>query len=136
MSNWTHVIGSIRIDTLRGITDNTPFDTDKIFGKECLFESSKEIWDDMDKHPEDYLPMGSEGSLQKSVYENPDRSVTAAYTVTIFGDLRDHDNAGDIIKWFENKLNNLPDGYWIRQAVITADNECNGVETYTYEEKE
>ena len=72
--------------------------------------------------------MGSEGSLQISVWDNPDKNCANAYTVSIFGDLRDHDNPQEIINWFKSKINNL----WIRQAVITVSNEWNGTFTWTY----
>lgn len=124
MSNWTHVAGVIRVDSLR-ISD---IDFDKIFGKECLCDSPSEVWDDALENPDKYMPMGSEGSLQKSVWENPDRACTAAYTVTIFGDLRDHDTTSDIVEWFKEKCKSL----WTRSAVITVENELNGTETYTY----
>lgn len=126
MSNWTHVAGVIRVDNLR-IHKNEP-DWDGIFGKELLFESSERRWNDAEKHPEKYLPFGSEGSLQKVVWINPDTSSMAAYTITIFGDLRDHDSAKEIIEWFKNKCKNL----YVRQATITVENELNGTETWTY----
>ena len=79
MSNWTHVAGIIRIDGLRcldNVLDKPDFD--EIIGKECLWESPEEVWDDAKKNPEKYLPMGSEGSLQKTVWVNPDESCLAS----------------------------------------------------------
>lgn len=134
MSNWTHVAGIIRIDDIR-IGNTTP-DFDKIIGKECLYESADEVWEDADKHPQDYLPMGSEGSLKKSVWINPDRSCVAAYTVSIFGDLRDHDDPNAIIRWFKDKIRELCERFIIRQATITVDNEYNGTENWTFDYEE
>ena len=134
MSNWTHVAGIIRIDDIR-IGNTTP-DFDKIIGKECLYESADEAWEDADKHPQDYLPMGSEGSLEKSVWINPDRSCIAAYTVSIFGDLRDHDDPNAIIRWFKDKIRELCERFIIRQATITVDNEYNGTENWTFDYEE
>lgn len=74
--------------------------------------------------------MGSEGSLEMSVWTNPDPCCMAAYTVSIFGDLRDHDSTEEIINWFEEKCKEL--GGSIRQAVITVDNERYGTQTKTY----
>lgn len=125
MSNWTHVAGIIRVDGLSKI------DFDEIIGKECLFESPEEVWDDMEEHPDNYLPMGSEGSLQKIIWENPDKNCLASYTVSIFGDLRDHYSTSDIIEWFKKKCELL----WVRNAVITATNEAYGTETYTYKKE-
>jgi hypothetical protein len=128
MSNWTHVAGIIRVDAIRVDDDIEELDFDKILGKECLNYSSREVWDDARKHPDKYLPMGSEGSLQKTVWENPDRGRVNSYTVSIFGDLRDHDNTSEIIDWFIEKCNLL----WVRSAVITVENDLHGTETYTY----
>ena len=126
MSNWTHAVGIIRLDAIR-LDDEIP-DFDEIIGKECLFESPIEVWNDCEKHPEKYLPMGSEGSLQKSVWVNPNTSCMAAYTVSIFGDLRDHDDPQEIVDWFEELCVGLP----VRNAVITVRNECNGTVNFVY----
>jgi hypothetical protein len=128
MSNWTHVAGIVRVDAIRVDDDIEELDFDKILGKECLSYSSREVWDDARKHPDKYLPMGSEGSLQKTVWENPDRGRVNSYTISIFGDLRDHDNTSEIIDWFIEKCNLL----WVRSAVITVENDLHGAETYTY----
>ena len=128
MSNWTHVAGIIRVD---GLPILPKVDFDEIIGKECLFNSPVEVWDDMEKHPDSYLPMGSEGSLQKIIWENPNKNCLASYTVSIFGDLRDHHSTSDIIEWFKKKCESL----WMRNAVITVTNEVCGTETYTYEEE-
>lgn len=130
MSNWTHVAGVVRIDDLR-LSDETP-DFDKMFGKEVRYEDSLDVWEDADENPDDYLPMGREGSLRKSVWINPDNSSISAYTVSIFGDLRDHDDPQAIVDWFEKKLKNV----WVRQAMITVSNECNGEVSWVWEYKE
>ena len=131
MSNWTHVAGVIRVDYIKWNEDTPELDFDKLFGKECGYDY--EGFEDADKHPELYLPMGSEGSLQKSVWINPNDSHAARYTVSIFGDLRDHDSCDEIIEWFKNKcqlIGNVRCG--IRQATITVDNEYNGIKSYTW----
>ena len=128
MSNWTHVAGIIRVDAIRVDDDVEELDFDKILGNECLSYSSREVWDDARKHPDKYLPMGSEGSLQKMVWKNPDRGRVNSYTISIFGDLRDHDSTSKIIDWFIEKCNLL----WVRSAVITVENDLPGTETYTY----
>lgn len=128
MSNWTHVAGIIRIDSMRYFENDLNFDD--IFGKECLFESSEETWNELYKYPERFLPSGSEGTLQKSVWINKNKSFCAAYTVSIFGDLRDHDNPQEIIDWFERLINE--NDLWVRNAVITVENEWNGTMTWTW----
>ena len=126
MSNWTHVAGIIRVDGL------ARKDFDEIIGKECLWGSPSEVWEDAEVNPDKYLPMGSEGSLHKSIWENPNEYCLASYTVSIFGDLRDHYSTSDIIEWFKEKCKLL----WVRNAVITVNNELLGTETYTYKEGE
>lgn len=130
MSNWTHVAAIARIDAIRWTHDDS-LDIEKLFGKECRFESSSEVWREVDEHPERFLPMGSEGSLRMSVWANPDLSNMAAYTVSIFGDLRDHDDGQVIIEWFKSKLSEL-DYIPVRQATITVMNELNGTYNWTY----
>lgn len=124
MSNWTHVAGIIRLDDLR--LDNSLPDFEGIFGKHVGYTDD---WDEYYKHPERYLPCGSEGSLQMDVWINDDKSEVAAYVVAIHGDLRDHDSCDEIIDWFKSKIEPL----WVRQAVITVRNECNGTKTWTYD---
>lgn len=124
MSNWTHVAAIFRIDSF---ARNLKFD--KIFGEELHWNDPESKWEDASKYPKKYLPLGSEESLKMSVWEDPDTSCLAAYTVSIFGDLRDHDSIDEIIKWFDEKCKAV----FIRQAVVTVDNECNGAITKTYE---
>lgn len=127
MSTWTHVAAVVRIDDFRFSDDQPIPDWDEIFGKECRYRSSREVWDDCEKHPEKYLPCGSEGTLRKTAWVNPDSHQITAYTVTIFGDLRDYENLDEIIVWFKGIIES--DKIGIRQAVITA---TNGYETKTW----
>lgn len=131
MSCWLHVAGVMRIDSIRVGDDYQDPDFDEIIGKECYYDD-EEIWDDQEKHPEKYLPMGSEGSLTKSVWINPDKSCCDAYTVTIFGDLRDESNAEKIITWFKEKCKQV----WVRNAVITVSGGYEGIKTWTYERED
>lgn len=135
MSNWTHVAGIVRINLIRfeQVKDSECFDwLSGIFGKEVRFKSSSTLWDEAYEHPERFLPLGSEGSLTMSVWINPDVSSIAAITVSIFGDLRDHDSPDEIIDWFKDKCENSD--LSIRNAVITVDNSYNGTRTWTYDE--
>lgn len=72
--------------------------------------------------------MGSEGSLKMSVWVNPDKNSMAAYTVSIFGDLRGHDDPQGIVDWFEAKCGMV----WVRNAVLVVRNEISGTITWTY----
>ena len=132
MSNWTHVAGVMRIDDLRFDAANIP-DFKAVFGKTLRFEDD---WpEDLESRKDEYLPMGSEGSLELSVHVNEDVHSMAAYVVTIFGDLRDHDSPDEIINWFKEKydLINSSDDFigGVRNACIVAENEWNGIRTWT-----
>lgn len=116
MSTWTHVAGVVRVDAIRmGMA--TEVNWDDIFGKECLWEADPEVWKDADEHPEKYMPCGSEGTLQKTVWTNPEKSSMAAYTVGIFGDLRDWYDIDVIVEWFKKIVRS--EDLWVRSAVIT-----------------
>lgn len=133
MSNWTHVAGIIRIDSIRFNELNKEEEMkkfDKLIGKELHFKNSSfEEWEHANNHPEEYLPLGSEGSLKRSVWVNPQKSCMAAYTISIFGDLRDHNNPNDIIEWFKDVLKRCG---MIRQAIITVENERYGTKNFEY----
>lgn len=129
MSVWTHVAGIVRVD---GIVCFSEIDFDKVFGKECSWGSDKDTWNDADLNPDDYMPMGSEGSLEKSVWINPDTYCMARYTVSIFGDLRDYDDSKAIIEWFENSCDKVT----VRQAVLTIEVEGQEPIVYRYEKGE
>lgn len=130
MSVWTHVAGTIRVDYIKWDEDDPELNFDEIIGKECLFASDSETWDDARNNPDKYLPMGSEGSLQKTVWINPNTNCVARYTVSIFGDLRDHNSPQEIIDWFK-KICSKP-GYLVRNAVILASNEASGDLTWSW----
>ena len=133
MSNWTHVLGALRIDDIRGLTDMSAETIRAIMGKELQYDDPKEKWDDACDHPEEYLPIGSEGSLHLEVWENPDVHKMTAYTVTVFGDLRDHDSAEEIIDWFMEKVAKISEAsFGVRSAFITVENERNGAKNWTY----
>jgi len=131
MSNWTHVSAVFRVDDI--CSQN--FDFDKIFGKECIWDDDNwdkfhEAFNEARSNPQEFLPMGSEGSLHKTVWVNPDTSAIARFVITVWGDIRDHESVGEIEDWFRGCCKKL-DG-WVRQAVIAIDNERNGSKTITY----
>lgn len=97
-------------DEVFGMATYEPADFD-IFGEE--WQEYRESLEDAAEHPDAYMPLGSEGSLQREVFVNPNESCLAAYVVTVFGDLRDHDSFDDIREWFERSCGRC----FIRQAV-------------------
>lgn len=107
----------------------------RIIGKEVHFGSSMDEWNDFDRNPEEYLPCGSEGTLRMTLWENPNKSSMAAYTVSIFGDLRDHDSPTEIIKWFRDRVLMLDCiSCGVRNACVVADNEYFGIKNWAYNE--
>jgi hypothetical protein len=131
MSVWTHVAAVFRVDDFRFEGKQRP-DFEKIFGKSCLWGSPSKVWADYHKHPEQYLPCGSEGSLEMSVWENPNKEDITAYSISVFGDLRDYSNIKKIEKWFDECCKKL----WIRQAVITIECETGKTIVKRYEKNE
>lgn len=128
MSNWTHVAGIIRIDSIRIFENNIDFD--KLIGKEIEYDSSLTEWDTAYEHPEEYMPFGSEGSLQKSIWVNPDKDCLSAYTVSVFGDLRDYDDLQEVVKWFKITCSKFDDA--IRNAVIVVHSDMNNQIVWAY----
>ena len=124
MSMWTHVAAVARIDSFVENDDFSP-----VFGRECLAGDSREVWNEAQEHPERFLPMGSEGTLQMSVWINPQRNCLARYVVTVFGDLRDYQDGMGVIEWFKEKLKPL----WVRQATITVDIGTSKALNWTYD---
>lgn len=111
MSNWTHVAGIIRVNDMYCLSGG--ISPQNIIGND--------------------IPYGSEGRLNVEIWENPDKSCVAAYTISVFGDLRDHDSADDIIDWFKKLCNKFIS---IRDAIIIARNEQNGKSVWVYEDDE
>lgn len=132
MSTWVHVAAIARIDHIPILNDGAEVDFDKAFGKECLWDSDKSVWYDAEYNKDDYLPMGSEGSLRKTVWVNPHKNHADHYTVSIFGDLRDVTSGKWIVDWFKKKLEDM----YVRQATITVISDYDEDITWTYGEDE
>lgn len=129
MSNWTHVAGIVRVDCFRFLGG---IDFAGVFGREVKAFDDREAWVEADAHPERFLPMGSEGSLKMSVWENPDPCHLDAYTVSVFGDLRDYDDPKAVVEWFKGKCAGLN----VRNACIVAENEWGAMESWVYQDEE
>lgn len=119
MSQWTHVAACIRFDALRlpGMPDFSPK-----LGNTCSFSDDQVKWDLCD------IPCGSEGSLQYHVWENPDAHAIAAYTVMIWGDLRDYENVDEIVSY----LGRVTRDKIIRQGVVTINVEYQKTVVFDY----
>ncbi len=98
MSQWTHVNGNIRFDALRLTPNEDRKRLELLMGKTCSCEDAESKWDECT------VPCGSEGSLCYKIYENPNESAMYAFSVSIWGDLRDYKDLEAIKKWFKNLL--------------------------------
>ena len=117
MSQWTHVCGCIRYDTIRmqGLPYSTLNDIKRLIGNPVSYEDTEDKWDACN------VPCGSEGSIQFSYWSNPSVSSLAAFTVAIFGDLRDFGNEDvpKIREWFGKVTKR--EGLIVRSAVLKID---------------
>ncbi len=116
MSQWTHVAGIIRLDSMGNcIVRQVPTESKrekieeavtKALGNTCNFESTPE------EDERCNVPAGSEGSLQHNVFPNSDDEddpgVSWGYA-TIWGDLRDFgtEDVPKIKDWFQKSLERL-----------------------------
>lgn len=112
MSRWTHVAALFRLDSFYKIPDE---EIKKIFGKEVTY---KQLFSYDERDNEKTLPMGSEGTLEISIWHNPDEGCIASTSVSVFGDLRDYggEDIEELKEWFNECCQN--DYYRVRQAVM------------------
>lgn len=130
MSYWVHVAAIVRLDSLRGLygvdDDELLEEIKKHFGKsdsEYKSNGEKSWWN---WQQDEWLPAGSEGTCEMSIWENPDKHCAPSHTVSIFGDLRDVKSGDAIVEWFKGKVSDKAldgKGFWVRQAVITIEEE-------------
>jgi len=97
MSQWTHVIGCIRVDGIPSLGDKIE-DIEKILGPMCLWDS----WDESST-----LPRGTEGGLQYRLIEY-DKGM-CWLLIPIWGDLRDFGKSDvpEIIDWWIKTLKEI-----------------------------
>lgn len=120
MSQWTHVVAAIRFDALRSLGMGYMKLSD--LGHTVRFEDPSEKWARCD------VPKGSEGSLQTHLVEDPDESSMAAYTATIWGDLRDYEDVGEIVRY----LDRICRGRAVRSGVAKIDVEGQPIRLFRY----
>lgn len=148
MSVWTHVAAVFRIDSpkvgmdgprINGyikpdwdkVTKKAIYDGDWLTEDDYELQKINDSWEEYHEHPGRFMPTGSEGSLQRLVWVNPDKSRLARYVVTVFGDLRDYDDHEAIKEWFYDVCEKC----YIRQATCTC-NVSGPTYTWTYGEDE
>ena len=128
MSIWTHVAAIIRIDSIKGfgMGPESKEEIEKVLGPVAEFNGSDEDWNSCT------LPRGSEGSLQYTIWENGDEHCTDAFTVSVFGDLRDYEETEPIEKWFNEFCGKFP---LIRQAICVVEVEYGETKVFQYKEE-
>ena len=85
----------------------------KVFGKEVTWN---DLYDYDESDNTKTLPMGSEGTLEMSIWHNSDKGCMASTTVSIFGDLRDY--GGSDIDKLKEWFNDCCGQFIVRQAVM------------------
>lgn len=113
MSQWTHVAGLIRLDSIgaqiikAGVIDKDHYIV--MAAREALGHTWK--YDAPSDLHACTVPEGSEGSLQYVVERNEgeyeDSHALSWGFVAIYGDLRDYDSADPIVEWFKSALEKL-----------------------------
>ena len=143
MSVWTHVAAVFRVDGVRAewrgpsrpdwdkITGRQIYDGDWLTEDSYEQERMRQDWAAYRKHPKRFMPTGSEGSLQRLIWVNPNHFDMARYTVTVFGDLRDYEDYEAIHQWFLS----VCDKCHMRQAVCNCD-VSGDMHTWQYRFKE
>lgn len=129
-SVWTHVNASIRIDAYRStLGEHSPLnDLDKVVTYRDIMQAHKQ----KRELPKTKLPMGSEGSLNYILYQDTDLSVTSAYVLVIFGDLRDYNNTQEIIDY----INTISKNWIIRSGLIEVTVSDRGTSIWAYDDNE
>lgn len=110
MSQWTHVVGAIRIDGVGPFTEDHIKELRDVIGPVSTFDSPKPT----------SLPCGTEGSLEYIVHQycDADSNGFPWVVVPIWGDLRDYNTSKPIIGWFESLMPKLEDRWLVRDAVL------------------
>ncbi len=114
MSQWTHLAGIIRLDSMGNAMVRWPAEekrqkivdaVERALGYTCNFESS------IEDSQRCTVPTGSEGSLQYRVSRNSDEDEHALSWgyIAIWGDLRDFgtEDVQGIVDWFQKSLERL-----------------------------
>ncbi len=134
MSSWIHVSGVFNIDGVKNLTVEEiemSFEQliDARLGKELSYDDI--YYNDVYINENECLPLGSEGTLQKSICFNRVEDSINIGAITVFGNLRGCYNVDEYIEWFKKKC----ELFYIRQAVVTVTNGWE-TKTWTYGEEE
>lgn len=146
MSEWTHVAGMIRVDSMcyEHEKDARWLERNR---KENILEGILGpilIWKDGDEGYKEWkriskvckLPRGSEGSIEYKIITNFDTESITAFDIAIWGDLRDFgvDETHNIQRWFYNLCAELEENkefHGVRMGVIYLTGNAGNI-TFTY----
>lgn len=136
MSTWTHVNASIRFDLFR--VDDCDYNNVEAI-KEFIGPMKSFIDMNMADRLYDYktdghdctLPMGSEGSLRYTVYNDDNKYIN----VNFFGDLRDYDSEQAIVDYFNELINRDGATIFIRSGIVSIGT-FSGVHVYEILDRE
>ncbi len=126
MSQWTHVAGLIRIDSMMELI-GPGIDTTEALLRERLGYTWN--YDDIGNRVKDihidksHVPSGSEGSIQYDIVKTRVKSAEGMSLswgyIVIHGDLRGFDNPNEIYEWLFNALDSInEDGIGFREVVV------------------
>lgn len=118
MSQWTHVVGALRIDGL-------PFGENEVSMEEYMGVPA--VWNDNTDWDKCTLPCGSEGSLRYQWIPSKGEPYSVNKGILIiWGDLRDYEDVDAIYEWIKKKILELPPSLMLRQMSFNINVECKG----------
>lgn len=118
MSQWTHISGMIRFDTMQvmlGISDKELIQRVRSrMGNTVDFADSEKKWDACN------VPKGSEGSVQYEVFLTNESNHLARVVVAIWGDLRDFEDVDAVEAWVKKVgVSDIKrDGLGVRSGIV------------------
>ena len=127
MSQWTHVAGIIRIDSLVDLLGG-PDTTERMLRDRLGYTWD---YDDLGNRAREihidnsHVPCGSEGSVQYKIVKTRPETGSGEHSlswghIAIYGDLRDFDDPNEIYNWLGNALVDVnKDGISIRDIIVS-----------------
>lgn len=136
MGMWTHCEGAMCIIG----TDEELKTVDILIGKELNYNSSREEWEYAFEHRDEYMPLGSEGSIHlrktrkrkpvKSLYSDEQRF--KKYYV-FEGNLRDVMDTSGVVHWFSELLYKIQHFPYSQVVVVDARFEADCMDQITFQ---
>ena len=126
MSQWTHVCGCIRVDTIPlhvlGLRD---YDFENLLKKQFGETWSYDDENEEDKYDKCSVPKGSEGSIQYKIQKTGSENNMTWGLITIWGDLRDFDDPQEIFEWIKKSCDSKDELFSIRSCCVEVYVESN-----------